>query len=259
MRAQIFNMMRGGGFGGPGGPGGGGGPGGTGSAGGGAGTKVTAAADEYANALIVSASSELMTTIADTVKEIDQPINNITELRVLPLHNADPTEVADQFAQLFPDDTKTGANQNQGFGGFRFGGGRGFGGGGAQASSSDRMLKKSRVLAVPDPRTSSLMVSAPSELMPQIEQMVEKLDSSPAKKEVVKVWDLQNADPQDVNQVLQDLFQRSGNIRANNNNTRTSLLGTGNPLTQRATQQQQNTIPTGFGTSTGGRGMGTGF
>jgi len=51
---------------------------------------------------------------------------------------------------------------------------------------------------------------------------------------------LANADPQDVQQILQDLFQRSGSIRANNNNNRNSILGTGNPLTQRATANQQN-------------------
>jgi len=67
MRAQIFNMFRGGG-----GPGGfGGGPGGTGSSGGGAATKVTAAADDYSNSLIVSAPSELMATISNMVHDID--------------------------------------------------------------------------------------------------------------------------------------------------------------------------------------------
>lgn len=104
------------------------------------------------------------------------------------------------------------------------------------------------------------MVCAGADLMPQIAEMVDKLDASPAKKEVVKVFDLQNADPQDVNQVLQDLFQRSGNIRANNNNTRTSLLGQGNPLVQRATQQQNtsSTTSSGFGNTRGGS-LGSGF
>ena len=122
------------------------------------------------------------------------------------------------------------------------------------------MKKKGRVVAVPDPRTASLLVSAAGDLMPQIAEMIAQLDASPAKKEVVRVYDLQNADPQDVNQVMQDLFQRSGNIRANNNNTRTSLLGQGNPLTQRSTQQQ-NTLPTttsGLGSTRGGT-LGTGF
>jgi type II secretory pathway component GspD/PulD (secretin) len=251
-RAQFFNMMRGG-FGGPGGPGGQGN--GNSSGGTANGAKVTAAADEYSNSLIVSASQELMATIAEMVSQIDQPATDVTEMRVFHLINADPSELADQLATLFPDDTRTGANQNQGGAGFRF-----FGGRNNQATTSDRMKKKGRVLAVPDPRTSSLLVSAAGDLMPQIAEMITQLDASPAKKEVVKVFDLQNADPQDVNQVMQDLFQRSGNIRANNNNTRTSLLGQGNPLLQRETQQQTTTsTSSGFGNSTGGRSTGAGF
>lgn len=246
-RAQFFNMMRGGG---PFGPGQGNNNNGANAAG----TKVTAAADEYSNSLIVSASPELMATISDMVQQIDQPATDVTEVRVFHLMNADPTELADQLGQLFPEDTRNGTSQNQGGGGrFRF-----FGGRDTSANPSDRMKKKGRVLAVPDPRTSSLLVSAAADLMPQIAEMVDKLDASPAKKEIVKVFDLQNADPQDVNQVLQDLFQRSGNIRANNNNTRTSLLGQGNPLLQRATQQQTTTSTTGtsFGGNTRGGNIG---
>lgn len=254
-RAQFFNMMRGG-FGGPGGAGG---PGGNGNSSGGTanGSKVTAAADEFSNSLIVSASTELMATIAEMVTQIDQPATDVTELRVFHLVNADPTELANQLGTLFPDDTRTGSTQNQGGGGgFRFFGGRN----NQAATPSDRMKKKGRVLAVPDPRTSSLLVSAAGDLMPQIAEMITQLDASPAKKEVVKVFDLQNADPQDVNQVMQDLFQRSGSIRANNNNTRTSLVGQGNPLTQRSTQQTTtSSTSTGFGGNTRGGTMGTGF
>ena len=121
-RAQFFNMM-GGGFG---GPGGGGGRGNANSSAGTAnGSKVTAAADEYSNSLIVSASTELMATITEMVTQIDQPATDVTELRVFRLVNADPTELANQLGTLFPDDTRTGANQNQGGGGgFRFFGGR---------------------------------------------------------------------------------------------------------------------------------------
>ncbi|MGH7972417.1 MAG: secretin N-terminal domain-containing protein [Limisphaerales bacterium] len=189
------------------------------------------------------------------IEQLDQPVTDVTEVRVFHLVNADPTELADQLSQLFPDET-TSNNQNQRGGGrFRFFGGAN----NNQNTSSDRMKKKGRVLAVPDPRTSSLVVSAAGDLMPQIAEMVERLDASPAKKEVVRVYDLQNADPQDVNQIMQDLFQRSGNIRANNNNNaRTSLLGQGNPLTQRATQQQQNMTTTSgsFGSNRGGSSTG---
>ena len=74
-----------------------------------------------------------------------------------------------------------------------FGGGRG--GATATANSSERMKKMGRVLAVPDPRTSSLIVMASKTLMPQIADMIAELDSDKGRKEVVGFYDLQNADP----------------------------------------------------------------
>ena len=69
-----------------------------------------------------------------------------------------------------------------------------------------------RVLAVPDPRTSSIIVMASKTLMPQIADMIAELDSDKGRKEVVGFYDLQNADPQDVYSNLQDLFNRN-NVR----------------------------------------------
>jgi type II secretory pathway component GspD/PulD (secretin) len=258
-RAQLFSMFRGGGgFGGPGGPGGS-----TGTSGNGAnaaGTKVVATSDDYSNSLIVSAAEDLMKTITDMIQQLDVPTSDVTELRVFKLVNADPVELADQIAQLFPNDTRSASDPNQGFGGgFRFFGGRGARGGATtQTTSSDRAKKKSQVVAVPDPRTSSLLVSAAGELMPQLAEMIEQLDASAAKKEVVQVFDLKNADPQDVNQVLQDLFNRNNTMKANNTSSR-SMLGNNNPLTQRETQQINSSpsLSTGFGNTRGaGGGLG---
>lgn len=125
------------------------------------------------------------------------------------------------------------------------------------------MKKMGRVLAVPDPRTSSLIVTASKTLMPQIADMIAELDSSKGRKEMVGYYELQNADPQDVYQNLQDLFNRN-TVRMNNNNNRNSMLGTGNPLTTRETSQQNATSGTttsGFGGTSGrgGSGMNTGF
>ena len=250
-RAQLFNMFGGGGFGGGGRPGGGGGAGGagTGTSGGGAGSKVVAAADEYANALIVLASAELLATISDMVQQIDKQANDDTDLRVFKLANADPSEMADQLAQLFPDQTSTAAGQQNNVPFFMRGpGGRG----GNDTGSSNRARKMGRVVAVPDPRTSSLIITASKTLMPQIAEMISELDSAKGKKEIVGFFELQNADPQDIQQSLQDLFNRS-NVRMQNNNNRNSMLGQNNPLTQRQTQNQQSTTTTGFGTTSGSK------
>lgn len=232
-RAQLFNMFRGG-------PGGQGGAPGAGAAGNAAASRVVAAADEYSNSLIVSAGPDLLETIAKMVAEVDSPQSDITELRVFHLMNADPTELAEQLAQLFPDETRSN-NSGDRSSRFRFfGGGRAGGNATGAAGSTERLRKKTRVVAVPDQRTTSIMISAASEMMPQIAEMIAQLDSSPAKKEKVAVYDLQNADPNDVYQVLQDLFNRNNTMRNSSANRQGSMIGQNNPLTQRAVQQQRN-------------------
>jgi type II secretory pathway component GspD/PulD (secretin) len=177
----------------------------------------------------------------------------VTELRVFRLVNADASEVADQLAQLFPDPTaSTSGSQNNVpfFMRGPFGGGRG--GITPTAAGSERTKKMGRVLAVPDPRTSALIVLASKTLMPQISDMITELDSDKGRKEVVGFYDLQNADPQDVYNNLQDLFNRT-TVRAQNNNG-SPMLGTSSPLNTRI---KSNTQPTTQG-STSGFGGGSG-
>jgi general secretion pathway protein D len=229
-----------------------------GSGGGAAAKNVVAVGDDRSNSVIVSAPADLLATIETMVKEIDQEVTDVTELRVFRLVNADPTETADQLATLFPD-TPTSSGGNQGPTPPFFFGGR-FGRSGstsAAANSSSRMKKMGRVLAVPDPRTSSVIVMASKTVMPQIADMIAELDSDKGRKEVVGFYDLQNADPQDVYNNLQELFQRN-NVRPQNNNQNT-MLGQNNPLTQRIRNNQlttSGTSSTGFGgTSSRGGGV----
>jgi general secretion pathway protein D len=220
-------------------------------------SKVVATADERSNSLVVSAPDDIMPTIEQLVREIDVAVSDVTELRVFHLLNADPVEMAEQFSELFPDDSKS-TDQNQA--GFRFGPFRGgpFGGnrGNQTDTSSTRNKKKGRVLAVADQRTSSLLVSAASELMPQIEQMVAQLDASSGKKQRVYIYSLENADVSQVEQVVRDMFERTTTTQNRNTQNKTSALDT---RTQQ--QQQQNNSSSafrsgGFGNSGGVGGGG---
>lgn len=269
---QFFNRGGGGGPGGfGGGPGGfggglGGGGGGRGGGQGAAGasearqaaSRVVAVADERTNSLVVSAPDEYISNIEKLVEDIDKSVDDLTVLRVFHLKNADPTYMAQQLAALFPDDTRNQGNQGRGgfqFAGGPFGGGGGFGGGfgggrggrggaGAQADQSERMKKMGRVLSVPDARTGSILVSASAELMPQIEKMIEELDVDPARKQKVFVYSLENANPQDIENVLADMFQSNNQI-----STRRTQNQNNNALNNR----QLNTSR-GLGTGMGGGG-----
>ena len=149
--------------------------------------KVVAVADERSNSMIVSAPAGLIPTVTDVVRRLDQQVNDNTEVRIFRLRNGDASELADQLSQLFPDDNTSGSAQDQP--GFSFGGPPPPGSdlpdatsGGVQSDSSERKKKQGRVLAVADPRTSSLLVSAASTLMPQIAALIERLDANPGRK-----------------------------------------------------------------------------
>jgi general secretion pathway protein D len=216
--------------------------------------RVVAVADDRSNSLVISAPSDLLATIEDMLDKIDRPVGDLTELRVFRLANADPSELADQLAQLFPDETSGNNGQNNNMPFFFPGGGGPPGASTATTGTSDHLKKIGKVLAVPDPRTSSLIVTASKTLMPQVAEMIAALDTDKGKREVVSYFELRNADPQDVYQNLQDLFNRS-TVRMQNNNNQNSFLGRNNPLTQRQTQNQQSTtettMTTGLGSSSG--------
>ncbi len=263
------NRGGGGGFFGGGGPFGGGQRGGQGGGGGGnaagagnsraAASRVTAVADEHSNSLIVNAPEDVMPAIEQLVRNVDKNVEDVTEVRAFKLLNADPNEMADLLTGLFPDDTQT-ANNNAGqvrfgggpFGGFG-GGGRGGAGGGQNNGSGDSELarKKSRVLAIPDQRTGSIVVKAARDLMGQIAQMVEQLDTNPAKKQKVYVYDLNNADPTEVQQVLRSLFENQTTQNRNNQNSQ-------NQNSALTTRQNQNQNQSGNRGTTGGFGQGQG-
>ncbi len=130
--------------------------------------------------------------------------------------------------------------------------------GGAGGSSADttssRASKKARVIAVPDQRSSSLTVSADTTVMPHIGRLIQELDANPARKEVVRVFDLQNAAPSEITQVLQELFSRNTSVR--NNSANQQNLNS-DPLLTRETQQQTGAQgASGVGNFGGGSGLG---
>lgn len=263
---RFFNAFRGGG-GPPGMPGGDGGGGGSGSSPGGGRAPtpgVVAVADERSNALVVRAPEEQMTVIASVVEQVDKNVEDVTELRVFRLQYADPQETADLLTDLF-DDTASSSRQRQGGGGqLRFGGAFGGGPGGIRggafgsarsgaADQSARMQAQTRVVAVPDLRTGSVVVSAARDLMEEIARMLDQLDADPARKQKVFVYSVENSDPQAVQEVIQSLFpeQNTGANRTTRSNQRQNNNQLNNRQTQTRNQGSRST-GSGFGNSGGG-------
>ncbi len=179
-------------------------------------SQVVAVADERSNSVIVIASTNIHNEIQALITQIDANVDDVTEVRVFALKNADPTEMSEVLNQLFSQQQ----SNNQQSPGFRvpffFGGGRG--GGNQQALRSDQ-----RVVAVPDPRSTSIIVSAPRQMMNQIAQMVQQLDGNTGKRQQVYTYTLEHADVNNVQDVLRAMFEgqnsRSSRNQTQNNNT----------------------------------------
>ena len=142
-----------------------------------------------------SAPDDLVPTIKQLVASLDTDVEDTTVLKVFALRFADANETAAELSSLFPDDSKPDDNSNFSSR-FRFGF---FNPPQASPASneSDHVRRQNRVLAVPDPRTRSLIVSASKDMMPQIATMIEGLDSNPRNMQRVYVMNLTNAEVQD--------------------------------------------------------------
>jgi len=209
-------------------------------------SRVTAVADEHTNSLVVSAPAEVLAIIKDLVEEVDKNAENVIQLRVFHLRYADPVETADLLTGLFPEDSgnTTSANRTAlqfGRGGFGAGAFFGRAGGTTPLNQSVRAQQQMRVVAVADPRTASLVVTASKDLMPEIAQMITRLDANPAKRQHTFVYKLDHADSDNVQQVLQDMFgstmQTANSQSLQNNALNTRQLQAAQSIGQSILQQ----------------------
>jgi type II secretory pathway component GspD/PulD (secretin) len=229
---------------------------------------ATIIANQAGNSIIITDTQANIKHLAEIIKAIDSSAEDVTELRVFRLQHADPTEMATLLTSLFPDQNSTGIQSP-----IRFGGRGGRGGfppfgpfaamaaaantGGTANGQSDRVKKRTQVVAVPDPRTSSIVVTATKDLMDQISAMIKDLDFKSDKEQMVKVFHLDNADGQQILPVLQSMFQtsttsgRSGTTGSSQNSPFQTRL----QQYQNSSSSSSSTFGSGLGGgSTSGRG-----
>lgn len=194
---------------------------------------VNAVSDDQDNAVLVSAPADIMSGIADLIHKLDIEQDDMVQVRIFGLHHADATEVANQMAAIFPDPTTQASQPNSGRGiGARFVAG-------TMATSpgvepSDRAKKQATVIAVPDPRTQSVIITASKDTMLQIGNIIAELDGDAAGIVHVHVYYPEHADVADLQGPISDLFGSGSQSPSG------SQL---NALTQRANQAAQNSSP----------------
>jgi general secretion pathway protein D len=236
--------------------------------------QTTMTANEAGNAIVMTDTQANIHKVAQIIHDIDTGAEEFTELRVFPLHNADPTTTADLLTQLFADDNSRQGNQggfsNPFFGGGRFGRLAGLGGqnrgnqGSSNTAQNQRIKKRNRVVAVADERTASVVVSATRDLMEQIEDVVDRLDGNAKGRKSVHVYHLENTDPAEALPVFTEIFGKSTTQSSRNSAAQSSALMTrGSSQNNSQTSSSMSTSRTGSGQGSsrigGGGGSGLSF
>jgi hypothetical protein len=241
--------------------------------------QATIVANEAGNSIVVTDTQANIRHLAQIIKAVDDSAEAETEIRVFPLKYASPTDVANELTSVFPSSSSSGNQAPIQFGGGRGGrggggfggGGRGgggfggggnpfaalFGGGGANNASQQRIQKATQVTAVADSRIQAVIVTAPKDLMNEIAGIMTELDVASDRDQNVATIQLQNADPQQVAQVLQNMFGGSTTSRGGTSSTQNSALqqrGVNGVTTMGSTTTSSGIGGTGTGGGTGGRG-----
>lgn len=199
-------------------------------------SSATITANQDSNSLVVTDTQSNIRHIVELVAALDGSAGSVASMKVFRLKNADPTEMAQLITNLFGTTGTAGAGATPGqfgqFGPFGPGaaaalaaaagrGGRGGTttgpGGRSTRGSSTGSRRGTPVVAVADPRTFSVIVTASREALTDVGEIITQLDASSARKQKVFVYTLENGDVKQVEAVLKNLFQ-SSNARTTTNN-----------------------------------------
>ena len=217
--------------------------------------QATVVANEEGNSIVITDTQSNIRHLTEIIKAIDDSAEAETVIRVFRLHYASPADVAVELGEIFPSSGSGSCTQSPTrFAGGGGGGPGGFfarmmggGGGGAAggSSSTDRIKKATAVNAVADSRIQAVIVTAPKDLMEQIANMMSDLDVPSTRDQKVYVFHMDNGDPQQAVQVLQNMFQTSGSRSSGSSSSTSSAL---------MTRAQNNTTATSSSTTSGTTG-----
>ncbi len=186
---------------------------------------ATITANDASNSIIMTDTQTNIRRIATIIKALDTSVSNISSIRVFQLQFADSKQVADLITQLFATPAASpnrggqggGGGRRGGFGGGGFGGGGfgGFGGGGggggaAQTPESEARAAESRVVAVADQQSNSVIVSATDEVMTEIEDIIKQIDTNITDITTTRVFKLVHADSVELAAEINSLYGDAG-------------------------------------------------
>lgn len=144
---------------------------------GGKATSITVLPDETSNSLIVTASREDQLLIQDLLTRLDVKSTLAQQMEIIPLKEAKAATLSDELTKLLQQQQQA-----------------------AKGGPS--------VAITSEPRTNSLIVFAPPDMMANIRSIVQRLDTTKTTETMaLRVFELRNAKAEDLSKLLDDFFK----------------------------------------------------
>lgn len=221
--------------------------------------EVRAVADLRTNSILVAASEVNLVLIDGIVMELDRQVNDLLEVKIYKLKNADAVEMATILQSLFRPQVQATqsagrpAQQGQGGGSMRFSGQ-------GQTPAGGTLAPSQEVEITSDKRTRSVVVKASREYIAVMDDVVKQLDADPTESVQTFVVPLKNADALTTATMFQNLLKgTAGGSNLTNPMSNQQQRGpfSGMNLNPQGMNPQGSGQGGGFGGST--RGAGSGF
>ncbi len=209
---------------------------------------ATISANDSSNSILLTDTQTNIRRIAEIIRAIDTSVASISTLHVYPLKFANAKALAAVITELFAANTAGGTGGGgRGRGGFGggfpgFGGPGGGGGGGQQPTAqSEARQANSRVIAVADDQSNSLIVSAPEEVIPNITEVVNRIDTNITEVSMTRVFHLERADALETAELITSAFGDSTAAQTAQSNQRGQGRQGGGGFNPFGQQQPQST------------------
>jgi general secretion pathway protein D len=194
---------------------------------------ATISSNEGSNAILMTDTQTNIRRIAEIIKAIDTSVASISTIKVYPLQFANAKELATVVTQLFQTTSSSSRSSRGSSGGFPFpfGGDRGGSDrdrGSSSGGDSEARQAGSRVIAVADDQSNSLIVSAPEDVIPSITDIVTRIDTSITAVTETRIFDLKHADAVELAAIITSLYADSGS-QSNRGSRSSSGFSSGPP------------------------------
>jgi len=156
------------------------------------------ATDGRTNSIVVTATQERLAAVARLVKDLDNNLLETVELRTYHLKNSDPAKIASTITDIFGKSSRSGGSRPSGMSQREWMA--------ILQSAQDSAAQQVEVRAIPDVRTSTVVVYCSKVQAPHIDALVNELDRNVDELLKMRVYTLRNADAITMAATIRGLF-----------------------------------------------------